>query len=53
MINEHPPYMTPENALMWKETKLMNRYTEETLVRPALKSDPRYRNEQATFGNIK
>ncbi len=52
MINEHPPKMTPENAQMWKQTNLMNRYTETTKVEPTLKFNPPAPKQKTYLGEI-
>jgi hypothetical protein len=52
MINEMPPKMTPENAMMWKSTNLMNRYTETTKVEPVLRFNPSAPKQKTALGEI-
>lgn len=53
MINEHPPKMTEENALMWKQTNLMNKYTEETKVNPVLRFNEVAPKQDTYLGKIR
>jgi hypothetical protein len=53
MINEHPPKMTKENEMMWKQTKLMNTYTEETKVNPVLKFNELAPKQDTYLGKIR
>ncbi len=53
MINEHPPKMTEENALMWKQTNLMNKYTEETKVVPYIKFNEVAPKQNTYLGKIR
>lgn len=53
MINQHPPKMTPENAQMWKETNIMNKYTEQTKVEPVLKFNSPAPKQDTYLGKIR
>lgn len=53
MINETPPKMTPENAQMWKQTNLMNRYTETTKVEPVLRFNAPCPKQDTYLGKIR
>jgi hypothetical protein len=52
MINQDPPKMTGENALLLKETNLMNKYTEETKVVPYIKFNTLAPKQDTALGKI-
>lgn len=52
MINETPPKMTKENAMMWETTKKMNEYTSQTKVEPTLTFNKPEPKKNSVFGKV-